>query len=376
MYDPLIIDTFLRLHQQLSLSEVKTPEQRESVLAAITEAASTRFLANEEGSVVVGGTNMLALYELGRALSSNVMSIADVAELVGQHLQRVVNSRIYAFYLADHDVNEIRIVHKVGDDAGLLSGLTIPFGTKLSGWVAANRGTIVNSDPVLDLGEDARRLPQPLSSCLSTAVVADGSLIGVLSLYSDKKFTQDDARVVEVVSRHVASAFRSASEIERRRSSFTDAITGLPTAEYLKDIVTSEIAAALAGEQAMSIILVDVDHLKDINASKGRSQGDALLAFVATHIRRNLRTTDVLFRSVSDEFIVALPQTDSGSAITIAERIRALKTAQTLSGPGVCVGVATAPQDGYSLEELLRIARARIVYPGIRIEQAAGPDLT
>lgn len=360
MYDPLIVDTFLRLHTQLSLAEVRTPERREAVLAAITEAASSRFTATEAGSAVVDSRNMLALYELGRALSSNVMSIADVAELVGQHLQKVVTSRIYGFYLADHESNEIRIVHTVGDDAGLLLGLRIPFGSRLSGWVAANRGTIINSDPVLDLGENARKLPQPLSSCLSTAVVADGSLIGVLSLYSDKKFTQDDARVVEVVARHVASALRSASDIERRRSSLTDVITGLPTAEYLKDIVGSEIAAALAGEQAMSVILVDVDRLKEVNLRRGRDSGDTLLALVAAHIRGSLRTTDVLFRSVSDEFIVALPQTDFGSAMAIAERIRAITVAGPLSDTAVSVGAATAPADGYSLEELLRIARTRL----------------
>lgn len=362
MYDPLVIDTFLRLHHQLSLAEVPRLEQPESVLAAISQAASTRLTAEEGGVSAVGGTNMLALYELGRALSSNMMLVADVAELVGQHLQRVVNSRIYAFYLADHEANEIRVVHKVGDDGGLLSALRIPFGARLSGWVAAHRGTIINSDPVLDLGDKVRELSQPLSSSLSTPVVADGSLIGVLSLYSDRKFTQDDARVLEVVSRHVAGAFRSAREIEKRRSSLTDEVTGLPKAEYLKDIVGSEISAALAGEQAMSLILVDLDRLRSVEVRTEKSTGDALVASVAEHIRHNLRTTDVLFRSLKDEFIVALPQTDFGSAQSIAERIQGAGTIQRFTPGTVLVGVATAPADGCSLEELLRVAKARLAH--------------
>lgn len=368
MYDPLVVDTFLRLHHQLSLAELPIPEHPQSVLSAITEAASARFAADDGAPVVVNSANMLALYELGRALRSNVISVADVGELVGQHLRRVVNSRIYAFYLADHDANEVHVVHTLGDEAGLLSGLRIPFGARLTGWVAANRGTIINSDPVLDLGERARTIEQPLSSCLSTAVVAGGTLIGVLSLYSDKKFTQDDARVVEVVSRQVASAFRSADEIEKRRTSLTDAITGLPTAEYLKDIVGSEIAAALAGEQAMSVIVVGVNRMNTANTPTGRSLSDALLASVAAHIRRHLRTTDVLFRSVSNEFIVALPQTDLASANVIADRIGGSTASQKLAEAAVSVGAATAPADGYSLEELLRVARQRLRHPsqGVR----------
>jgi GAF domain-containing protein len=90
-------------------------------------------------------------------------------------------------------------------------------GQRLSGWVAANRQTILNSDPMLDFGEAARTFSPRLRNCLSTPLVSNEQLVGALSVYSNRTegFSDDHRRIIEVVARQVSHALKSAVELDR-----------------------------------------------------------------------------------------------------------------------------------------------------------------
>jgi diguanylate cyclase (GGDEF)-like protein len=363
MYDPLIVDTFVLVHERLFSEATPAPVSARPGLAAITEAASSRFDFDDSAPShqLPRGTEILTIYELGRSLANQDLPARDVAAVVGQHLQKLVDARLYAFFLCDHTANELATAYAVGDDATLVTDLRIPYGQRLSGWVAVNRGTIINSDPVLDLGDCARKVQPPLSNSLSVALTAAGELVGVLSLYSDRKFTQDDARVVEVVARQLGPAFRVAVESDRRRSLFTDSVTGLPSADYVRDLLGSEISASIRGEQALSLLLIDVNGFKAVTVGFSGIRDDTFLVKLSNAIKLNLRSTDVLFRFAGDEFVVALPQTDLTTARRVSARItNTFRTDSELTSAGVAVGVATAPVDGGTLEELLVTARSRL----------------
>src|SRR5262249_11457811 len=85
-------------------------------------------------------------------------------------------------------------------------------------WVAANRQTICNSDPVLDLGETARANGLRLRHCLSTPLIDSDDLIGALSLYSTEfsGFTDDHRRAIEAVGNQVSRTIAQAIEFDRR----------------------------------------------------------------------------------------------------------------------------------------------------------------
>ena len=103
-----------------------------------------------------------------------------------------------------------------GEHASLVAGLRIPLGQRLTGWVGAHRHTIGNSDAVLDLGDTARSVVPRLRSCLSTPLVANDSLVGVLSLYSEvnQAFSHEHQRVVEVIARQISPALMHATSLE------------------------------------------------------------------------------------------------------------------------------------------------------------------
>jgi GAF domain-containing protein len=95
----------------------------------------------------------------------------------------------------------------------------------LSGWVAAHRQPIVNSDPALDLGTQTTLVP-PLQSCLSVPLVTGESLVGVLSLYSSqaKAFNADQGRLVQMIAPHLANAV---SRARRQEAAASDALAAV-----------------------------------------------------------------------------------------------------------------------------------------------------
>jgi GAF domain-containing protein len=120
------------------------------------------------------------------------------------------------FFEYDNAKDELEARHASGEGAMLVKGLRITLGHCLSGWVAANRQTIVNSDPALDLGELARMITPQLASCLSTPLVLNDSLVGVLSVYSSAQnaFSDDDRRTLEILVREIAPTFQLVSKLD------------------------------------------------------------------------------------------------------------------------------------------------------------------
>jgi diguanylate cyclase (GGDEF)-like protein len=249
-------------------------------------------------------------------------------------------------------------------------------GQRLTGWVAANRQTIVNSDPMLDLGEVARALKPPLRSCLSTPLMVSNELVGVLTVYSTHRdaFSEEHRRLVEVVARQVSQTIRHAVQFSRDDSeNIRDQLTGLPNRQLLERFVASELAASSG--LSCSILLVDV---RPTSLKSAARLGEPLVAQVADAIRAGLRGADLLFRYDTDRFVALLAQTDGPTADAVARRVATELVAKRLveddmtgmAGAAVRLGRATAPEDGTGLGDLVRVAENRPLPPPPTIRQS------
>ena len=226
--------------------------------------------------------------------------------------------------------------HASGDYAAQVSGLRIAMGERLSGWVAANRQTIVNSDPILDLGDIARSLNPRPRSALCTPLLVEGKLVGVLSLYSTSRevFTSDHSRVVEMVGRQVSKPLRDASTFDVvQQTSFKDQITGLPNIDQLRSFFGASVHAESFGGSGLSLVVVDVVGRDRLGREVGSARGADVLPLVVESIGKSLRGADIVFRSEGDEFIVLLEQTDQRTSQRIARRI--LDAASRITTPPV-----------------------------------------
>jgi diguanylate cyclase (GGDEF)-like protein len=117
------------------------------------------------------------------------------------------------------------------------------------------------------------------------------------------------------------SAAARRSQIAVARGSI-DRLTGLPGRSEFSTRLAEELVRSRRTRVPLSLVLIDIDHLDEINKQHGRARGDAILKSVAGTIRATLRTSDLPFRYGSDEFAVLLPDADVSTAYLAAERLR------------------------------------------------------
>jgi diguanylate cyclase (GGDEF)-like protein/putative nucleotidyltransferase with HDIG domain len=143
-----------------------------------------------------------------------------------------------------------------------------------------------------------------------------------------------------------------------------DPKTGLFNARHFAAALSEELQRAQRFDRPMSLIMADLDLLRDINNSYGHLAGDAVLRGIADVFRSQLRHYDVPARFGGEEFSILLPETPPEQAMEIAERIRravAQRTfdVETSSEPiraTVSIGVAAFPKDGTDANELIHQA--------------------
>jgi diguanylate cyclase (GGDEF)-like protein len=354
MYDPLVVDTFARVHTKVAPPDA--PPSGAPSLMAITDAShstsSTATASKHLDEITASTEEMLTLFDLARDLTP-MMNFLDVGEVISKHLRRLVPCSLCVFFIYDVGSDDLVAAHCAGDNSPLLSGLRIGLGQRLSGWVAANRQTIRNSDAVLDLGDAARSITPRPRSCLSTPLLKGDSLVGVLTLYSTAPdaFSEEHQRQIEVVARQVAAIVKRTSELEvAGPPSLRDQLAGLPTVESMRQLMGTP------APQPTSVLVIHVNDLPAISRLHGNQAGDDVLCCVVAAARRNLRPVDLLLRSGTDRLVVLMLQTDKMTACSVSSKIQQAVTdsrSATKFSFEATVVTTTIPEDGTTLAEVI-----------------------
>jgi diguanylate cyclase (GGDEF)-like protein/putative nucleotidyltransferase with HDIG domain len=380
MYDPVVVDTFIEVHEEIAPRPVgaATALPLRTINNLARAASATASPLKPLDDITASTEEMLTLFDLARGLYTQ-MSVQDAGDVIAKHLRRLVPSSLVVFFLYDSDTDELVAAHVAGEHAAILAEFRIGVGQRLTGWVAAHRQSIRNSDPILDFGEAVRSMiPRP-RSCLSVPLTVQGALVGVLSLYSTVQdaYTEDHQRIVEVVSKQVSTILKNASDFERtRKKSFRDQLTGLPNIDHLYQLTRAAVSHDSSSEP-FSILVLDVDNLARFNELYGQETGDQILARVVRATRRSLRAADFLFRYRDDEFIVLLLQTDYDTCATIARRVTdALHRESTAAVPSftVTMASATTPHDADAIDGLIEAAGRRLLQAENRLPTEPGTE--
>jgi diguanylate cyclase (GGDEF)-like protein/putative nucleotidyltransferase with HDIG domain len=373
MYDPLIVDKFVSVHSRIAPEPLPAAVQR-SALDGIRNSGhdplplsgTPRF-----DEIAASSDETLSLYALARALAGQA-NLNDAGDLVAKHLRRLIPSSLCIFFIYDSKVDDLEATLAFGEASSVVKGLRIALGQRLSGWVAANLQTIVNSDPSLDLGDVARAVTPRLRSCLSTPLVADNQLVGVLTLYSAivDGFNEDHRRILEAVARQIAHTFRAAAAFDTFEH--RDALTGLPSMTQLEQFLDSN-RIRVSEVAKITLLLVDVVGLNRINRLYGRESGDEALHHVVRQTRASLSIGDLVFRCEDDEFVVLLNNADPQTATTVASVIRDNVRDHPVTaknGKSLVIDVTVTrvepPADGSSLPDLIATARRDSAAPSSR----------
>jgi diguanylate cyclase (GGDEF)-like protein len=137
-----------------------------------------------------------------------------------------------------------------------------------------------------------------------------------------------------------------------------DFVTGVNNTRFFNEVVTSEIERADRHQLPLTILCIDIDRFRQVNDTYGHVAGNDVLKAVADLVRSSVRRTDLVFRSVGDQFTVLLPGTDLEGGMRVAEYIRhSIATSDLLAAAGqITVTVAACE---YELGESRRAFLAR-----------------
>jgi diguanylate cyclase (GGDEF)-like protein len=102
----------------------------------------------------------------------------------------------------------------------------------------------------------------------------------------------------------------------------TDALTGLFNFRHFKTVLQAEMDRSKRSGIPTSLVMVDVDHFKEINDTYGHEAGNLALKFLADILSSEVRTTDIVCRYGGEEFAMVFPETHLNLAVKVADRIR------------------------------------------------------
>jgi diguanylate cyclase (GGDEF)-like protein len=168
-------------------------------------------------------------------------------------------------------------------------------------------------------------------------------------------------RANETLEMRVAERTQELVELNRKLQelSYTDPLTQSYNRRYLEEGAAREWQRCLRKSTEISVLMLDIDHFKQVNDRFGHDIGDYCLQEVAKLLRELLRPTDIVARYGGEEFCVVLPETNSADAMQVAQRILVAITNMTLRTEkgdifiAVSIGVSNAkPHSGMVLQTL------------------------
>jgi diguanylate cyclase (GGDEF)-like protein len=235
-----------------------------------------------------------------------------------------------------------------------------PEGVAPSGDGEYNTRESSGREPVAESESDGRANYPGL---LEVAISYRGATIGELVVEDDtvaRNWEDEEVLMVRTVSDQLAVAISHARLFRQvQTQAMTDSLTGLYNHRYFQERLERETKLADRKGEPLSLILLDLDHLKRINDSQGHRSGDSALAHVAAIMRTAARDVDICARYGGEEFVIILPRCDREDAIKVAERLResiASTPVQRVGQITASIGVATYPSGAKSKEELVEMA--------------------
>jgi len=170
-----------------------------------------------------------------------------------------------------------------------------------------------------------------------TTIEFDGMLAGLVSAFdvTERKLAEEKVQLLAV----------------------TDPLTGLGNYRRLAEALDAEVKRTGRTGRPFAVLLLDLDQLKKINDRYGHLIGSEALCRFADVLRVDCRAIDTAARYGGDEFVVILPETTAVGAKLVASRIRGRLAADSLEPRlSASIGAAVYPQDGETIEALLRTA--------------------
>lgn len=274
--------------------------------------------------------------------------------------------------LVDDSDEQLHIVAAKGINLEVARNLPIRLGEGISGRVARSGLFLLVSDIEKDCRIATTNRPRfKTKSFISFPMKTNNRIVGVLNL-ADKEnghiFTDTDLKHLHLLAGHAAQMIDRTAALEEAHKleelAARDPLTGLYNRRLLEARFHEELNRCSRAQQALTILMVDLDYFKTYNDLCGHIAGDHALRKVAEILKNSGREMDIVTRYGGEEFCLLLPNTGREEALFVAERIRRAIENQRFPGETgmpqkkltASIGISAFPNDGKTFETLINAA--------------------
>ncbi len=205
---------------------------------------------------------------------------------------------------------------------------------------------------------------------LAAPLSAEGKVVAILVVENEipDALTREDVRLAEAIGPYIATVIEVALLHEQAKSAaFYDSLTTVYNHRYFCERLGQEMARSERYGFPLSIAIIDIDGLKEVNDRYGHLAGDEALKKMGHILKENMRAADAVARYGGDEFAIIMPETDNEEAKKVIGRLMLLLNTSTVEHedlsfpmPSRSWGVATFPKEGKSLTKLFAVADSRL----------------
>jgi diguanylate cyclase (GGDEF)-like protein len=321
----------------------------------------------------------LSLPHVVRDMNRSDLDVSEVPRLILQLADALFQPDVVMLYGVrakrggDWKQRELHLIEHRGLKSIPEELRTMPLGRGKIGWVAQHELDMLSDDwdnlsrnEMVDVPDNHPGLGIEIIGPLVHHEKERQKVLGVLAIGRLGRRPHDAKLMFQMVTNIGSLALVSGNNMMRLRSMANhDGLTELRNKRsFLSDFGPKALMACEREGQRFSIFIFDIDHFKNYNDTNGHPAGDELLRGMGRLIKANLRPRDLACRYGGEEFVIAMPDTDTDEAVQQAEKMRQAVAAtpflhgekQPLGHVSVSGGVATFPQDGSSVAELVQHA--------------------
>lgn len=255
-------------------------------------------------------------------MTSNLHTSVTLKTLLKRTLS-LTGGDLAVLYLNNHDAgfsNEYLSLNQTSEDVVTHD---IELGPLTKTIISTGEPLVFDEGPN-NLISNNSRVSEKIASLYGFPLSDNNEILGVLfvAFNNPHKLLESEKSLLMSLTEHGTLALRNATLFEQvQLLSRTDGLTGLANRREFDRNLELEVKRAHRYNNALSLVVSDVDNFKQINDTYSHSAGDSALIFLADLVRQHMRTTDSAYRFGGDELAIILPNTEPKHAIKLADRL-------------------------------------------------------
>lgn len=269
---------------------------------------------------------MIKAQALKQALDelASQLDLSQVLRRILVSLKTVLNYDSATLFLRDQEKFKVVAARGFQHTARLINR-TFPATDLLLREIQMVKSPIILDDALNDPRFEKWEGSDLIRGWMGVPLIRHDEFIGLMTIdnYNPYAYTQEDASLALSFANSAAIVIENARLFEQtQQMALTDTLTGIYNRRYFYELAQKEFSRSKRYQSPMSVILIDIDHFKNVNDHYGHLAGDQVLMQFVQRIQEELRTSDILARFGGEEFIILLPETNLGDATQVAERLR------------------------------------------------------